>query len=1222
MTINAKDINMQATFGGRLVQTANLVTLSSDTLPPESILYGYPVSVGEQVTYDPVVQKDGGGSGTVTFNSLMVPTITGQPGMYALTYEWDGRDTRTAYYPLTSEASIIATHFSFLPQDAGGWTIIPAPDSNSRIAYIDPINGSDVTGQIQSLASITGDWRNPASFTGQVFASRDPIAASFFRDGEADYLLFVRGQNHDLNSTLTIFNGGKSATAPHIISSYGAGFIPNVRQAPGVTGPCFSTNGSGVSNVGFFDLWSYPDWHNPDSGSFIGWSDPGNDPGHFISLYPGDGANVESNFYIENIHCNFTSIGFGAGSLTENLIIRRCSIANSYSEFGHQQGLSGDKAQLLLEDVIIDHCGWYEQADSVKYAHNETSGTHTAATSTTFMEDNTADFTGADLTDTLFFNNTTGATWRITGVASTTRLNVELVVSGSRDDWQSGDVWDGTQRFFRSHGQANVFTHDAYLREMQNTVIRNVIFSRPSSIGCKLTSFQDDAAAELLGPPNVQNFIMRDCLQIDGEIGFGGFGNKDYDYDQRERADVVEVVRNVVYKLGVGDSTARGVADQGGFSDTKNGLYCGNIVKDSGGSDPAIDQIRGVKVGGHNIDYVHSRNVVYNSNAFTSLTMGCFREEDDADNFSNVLVKGNHFQQVDDAGVIIGEHLTANNTGITYEDNRYYSIAPAAQWAYVDGVLGTIDTFTTNTSETGHTTDLVKYNDTTVSIENYMLAEGETPTIEAFINNALLNEKGNYDQRWTAEYANAYFRYGMSEDLVPDVRIEAKEFDLSIGAVDTTQDFTFTNVGQVKGVIIIRANTRSSGGEDQWLRPPYDNTDNITPYGSSGFTVGFADASGNQWCWESQIDSELDGGTQPNQVCQGSQIAHACIRRTQGGLAQNEGVRGEWALDDTNFFGNNRVTIKVTEQPDLPTPEEWNVVVIAFGGDDIDEIIVGNHALGTGTAQQQVTVGHEPDLFIGGGQLVDEVHKAVGQGGPTFDFDNDRFCFGMAINKTGQPQSCSVRRAANGSAVPVDPSETTWGIYDDAFLAKQTHTTGENYSVRIDGFNSTGVLMTQDATGDNANFGYFSVKFKNKPRMAIANTSIPTSGNLSISAGFQPGFALGNFCSGPGARNTAVDISGSIGLVVSDGTETYTVQMTGENNTNYADSRAVGPGADNLHFFVDEWPFYNNDGGVITFNYGARSSSDTFTATGIEYTLDKNPAAAILGSMLFIEANN
>ena len=67
--------------------------LSTITVPPESLLYGLVIEVGDPIVYDIAVVSDAGGAGALSIDTEGVPLISGPYGMYELTAVWTNQTT-------------------------------------------------------------------------------------------------------------------------------------------------------------------------------------------------------------------------------------------------------------------------------------------------------------------------------------------------------------------------------------------------------------------------------------------------------------------------------------------------------------------------------------------------------------------------------------------------------------------------------------------------------------------------------------------------------------------------------------------------------------------------------------------------------------------------------------------------------------------------------------------------------------------------------------------------------------------------------------------------------------------------------------------------------------------------------------------------------------------------------------------------------------------------
>ena len=69
------------------------VFLSSTDVPPESLVYGLAIEVGDLIEYNVSAVSDSGDLGSVVIDSLGVPTIAGPVGMYEITATWTNQAT-------------------------------------------------------------------------------------------------------------------------------------------------------------------------------------------------------------------------------------------------------------------------------------------------------------------------------------------------------------------------------------------------------------------------------------------------------------------------------------------------------------------------------------------------------------------------------------------------------------------------------------------------------------------------------------------------------------------------------------------------------------------------------------------------------------------------------------------------------------------------------------------------------------------------------------------------------------------------------------------------------------------------------------------------------------------------------------------------------------------------------------------------------------------------
>lgn len=237
--------------------------------------------------------------------------------------------------------------------DENGWTVL-TPSSNTRIYYVDAVNGNNTTAQYVEASSVS-DIRNP----GSVFAYKTiEAAAAVVRDGYPDWILLKRGQSWT-DESLGEFKSGLSAGEPLVISYYGtSGDRPLIRNIDNF----IDFNGRDKSHLVLHGLHIYNYKQDPDSSDFdLAQSEK-------VLRLIGRGENI----LIEDCKFEFNEIVLsGYNGKYNNVNIRRCIVVDTYynnSANDNNQRPSGLYASmingLLIEQCVFDHNGWNEDITS------------------------------------------------------------------------------------------------------------------------------------------------------------------------------------------------------------------------------------------------------------------------------------------------------------------------------------------------------------------------------------------------------------------------------------------------------------------------------------------------------------------------------------------------------------------------------------------------------------------------------------------------------------------------------------------------------------------------------------------------------------------------------------------------------------------------------------------------------------------------------------------
>ena len=244
----------------------------------------------------------------------------------------------------------------WLPVDDDGWSIL-RPAADSRILYVSSSEGDDASGEIyKANAAEVGD--DPFSPTGKVrpFRSIDAAMAQA-RENSPDWVLLKRG---DVWRDVTIKPmQGRSKSEPSVIGAYGSDEkrpVISGRTARIVVG----SPSSGISHAVVTSIELYLSHLDPDSPDYAANKDGRSRGG--ISLSVGAKGGM-SNVLVEDCLLRFAAVNVGGpGGLMTDVVLRRSSVLDVYPEEGHNQGMWGSHASILLEECLFDHDGWLHQA--------------------------------------------------------------------------------------------------------------------------------------------------------------------------------------------------------------------------------------------------------------------------------------------------------------------------------------------------------------------------------------------------------------------------------------------------------------------------------------------------------------------------------------------------------------------------------------------------------------------------------------------------------------------------------------------------------------------------------------------------------------------------------------------------------------------------------------------------------------------------------------------
>ena len=578
-----------------------------------------------------------------------------------------------------------------------------------KFLYYDTENGSNTYGTegIYSYDDVNGDPYNPPASINIYQYSWKP--ASIMASVPAPYWILRKRGDQWVADTSTIIKtkAGRSPTERSVITYYG-----NENAAR----PLIKTgNGSGlsISSAPYFaaiGIKFYADKRDPQTPNFVGFDKAANVTG--FSLYTGSGGTPIRSILIED--CVFEYYGNNTIQSadhveTEDVIIRRSQILNTYGTGGHAQGLMTAYTSALLEENLFDHNGWYKQADG--NGHGE--------------------------------------------------------------------------------GQATMFNHNSYFSSTKNTIFRNNIFSRASSIDTKFTAnsptvyydgngdlIPDDELGGYERTPggyiiikpgiitakdeiSVSNLLIDNNFYFGGEIAMSVGGNNDWGHGYRWQN--IHINNNVLTEIGRAEgSNGRNATDRNfgwgmEIKDWNSGTIANNYLVNYG--DSIVTNTYGMQLEGHFIDVDIYDNVISNiANGFA------IRVNGDIDTTrggpkEDLHIWNNSIQLAETNAQAIRTEYTAPGT---FYDNTYHSGLSADSWFRLNGTDVDFDDWIAGSGDTSVAQAPLDYISPDVSLAGYNLSLGGIATAEAFIEKAKEQHRYNWDSRYTSKAVNTYFRAGFT----------------------------------------------------------------------------------------------------------------------------------------------------------------------------------------------------------------------------------------------------------------------------------------------------------------------------------------------------------------------------------------------------------------------------------------------------------------------------
>jgi hypothetical protein len=296
-----------------------------------------------------------------------------------------------------------------------------------------------------------------------------------------------------------------------------------------------------------------------------------------------------------------------------------------------------------------------------------------------------------------------------------------------------------------AEGKATMFNHNTYFGETRETVFRNNLFLRASSIGSKFTS----NTASGVNEEKTWDLLVDNNLYVEGEVGISLGGNDDQNNGPRWRN--IHVTNNVMMHIGRTQPTVRTLGWGLDVQDWDGGKVTGNIFTNWG--DATLNNNFAIFSSGDTNDVTFSSNIIYNIPSGGPLVS--FRD--------GTIQKRTKFTGNDIWTSSTGQlmsYVLASNAG--FSDNYFHSARAAAQWFLINGANASLDQYKTATGDTTSVAGERNYVEPSRTIETYLASKGLATDMNSFAALLCTQSKFNWRSDLRASAINDYVRAGFA----------------------------------------------------------------------------------------------------------------------------------------------------------------------------------------------------------------------------------------------------------------------------------------------------------------------------------------------------------------------------------------------------------------------------------------------------------------------------
>jgi hypothetical protein len=297
-----------------------------------------------------------------------------------------------------------------------------------------------------------------------------------------------------------------------------------------------------------------------------------------------------------------------------------------------------------------------------------------------------------------------------------------------------------------SEGKATMFNHNTYFAEARETVFRNNLFLRPSSIGSKFTS----NTASGINVIKAWDLWVDNNLYVEGEVGISLGGNDDQNNGPRWRN--IHVTNNVMTHIGRTQPTVRTLGWGLDVQDWDSGEVTGNIFTTWG--DATLSNNYAIFSSGDTNDVTYSGNIIYNVSSGGPLI--AFR---DGAIQQRIKFTGNDIWTNSTTGQLLSYTLTSN---AGFGGNTFYSGRNAAQWFSINGTYSSLDQYKTAVGDTTSVSGKRNYADPGRTLETYLASKGYATDMDSFAAVLCTQSKFHWLPDLKASAINSYIRAGLA----------------------------------------------------------------------------------------------------------------------------------------------------------------------------------------------------------------------------------------------------------------------------------------------------------------------------------------------------------------------------------------------------------------------------------------------------------------------------